>query len=416
MNAGKLLRSAVRSIAITVGPLTLLASPFMCISLVKEAAAISSLIFVGRIGATALGAVTLGDMVCNITGFSVLFGFNSSLDALISQAWGARAYALGGFYAERAAILISISCLPIAIIWYNSRLILHNVLMVPFATAHVASVWSRLMILGLWPCMMSDVLRRWLQGQHVVWPTVSAAVISTAFNIVTFHFLVDFLSLPRTLEVAAIIYVLTKWCNFGALVVLVCIRELCLMAAIKQRNTQLDMAEGSVGVGEVVKETVTSTSALSAAREGRMIAPFEPLICSFFSWTGTEIISPLSSSSNLADPKSGESDVKCSGSDRSERVAVIEPAAPLLQLNNDSPDHSPVRAHTQGENLSTTWRESAHVQDGATLSYQSPSHVPTQKLYESETAQGKNVSLLDDGWGQFLRLGLPGALSVCLEW
>ena len=53
-----------------LAPLASLASPIIFTAMIREISEVSTLIFVGRTagGATAIGAATLGNMMCNITG------------------------------------------------------------------------------------------------------------------------------------------------------------------------------------------------------------------------------------------------------------------------------------------------------------------------------------------------------------
>ena len=52
-----------------------------------------------------------------VVGFSLAYGLCSALDTLISQAYGAKAYHLTGLYAQRAAVILTISSIPVAILW-----------------------------------------------------------------------------------------------------------------------------------------------------------------------------------------------------------------------------------------------------------------------------------------------------------
>ena len=52
-----------------LAPLASLASPIIFTAMIREISEVSTFIFVGRTGgATAIGAATLGNMMCNITG------------------------------------------------------------------------------------------------------------------------------------------------------------------------------------------------------------------------------------------------------------------------------------------------------------------------------------------------------------
>ena len=161
--------SAVRNIGAATGPLTRLATPFYAISLAKELCSISTFIFIGHSsgGAHALGAVTLACMIANVTGYSLCYGFNTSLDTIMSQSFGARSFRAAALYSEAAVIVMTLACLPIITLWWHSSYVLYYVMNIPLSVALNAQTWTRIVSFGLWPCLVSDVLRRWLQGQQV---------------------------------------------------------------------------------------------------------------------------------------------------------------------------------------------------------------------------------------------------------
>jgi O-antigen/teichoic acid export membrane protein len=43
--------------------------------------------------------------------------------------------------------------------------------------------WATILAFGLWPSLIFEVLRNYLQGGQVVWPVVVATVLSTIFII-----------------------------------------------------------------------------------------------------------------------------------------------------------------------------------------------------------------------------------------
>jgi MATE family multidrug resistance protein len=53
---------------------------------------------------SSLGAATLGSMMCNVTGYSVIYGMGTALDSMLSQAYGAKSYRMVGLYAQRAMV------------------------------------------------------------------------------------------------------------------------------------------------------------------------------------------------------------------------------------------------------------------------------------------------------------------------
>lgn len=54
-----------------------------------------------------------------LIGFSLAYGLCSALDTLISQAYGAKAYRLTGLYAQRAAVILTLSSIPVAALWWE---------------------------------------------------------------------------------------------------------------------------------------------------------------------------------------------------------------------------------------------------------------------------------------------------------
>lgn len=151
-----------------------------------------------------MGAATLANMMCNITGevfiynynininfiliqsnigFSLAFGFCSSLDTLISQAYGAKLYKLMGLYTQRAIVILTIASIPVGFIWLQTGYILHNFLFIDPIISSLAAKWSRILVIGLWPSLIFEILRKFLQGGQIIWPVVVSASVSILFNI-----------------------------------------------------------------------------------------------------------------------------------------------------------------------------------------------------------------------------------------
>ena len=59
--------------------------------------------FAGRMGAAELGAVTLGNMWCNISGYSIQLDGLTALDTLAAQSFGAQNYRLVGVHLQRVS-------------------------------------------------------------------------------------------------------------------------------------------------------------------------------------------------------------------------------------------------------------------------------------------------------------------------
>ena len=74
--------------------------------------------FVGHMGGSELGAVALGNMWCNVTGYSIQYGGLTALDTLASQAFGAKNMRLVGVNAQRALAIVGLLCIPITALWW----------------------------------------------------------------------------------------------------------------------------------------------------------------------------------------------------------------------------------------------------------------------------------------------------------
>ena len=119
--------------------LAILTSPIAMTAFLRELADLSTIVFVGRTGgAEFIGAATLGNMMCNITGFSLAHGLNTALDTFIAQAYGAGLYRETGIHAQRAMLILTVCAIPVALLWSQTSWILENVLNIPHDTAQLA--------------------------------------------------------------------------------------------------------------------------------------------------------------------------------------------------------------------------------------------------------------------------------------
>lgn len=116
-----------------------LSIPMILNALIQEVHGATTMIFVGALGsAESLGAATLGNMMCNITGYAAAYGMCSALDTLISQAYGASAYELMGLHAQRAMVILTILSIPIAAVWLVTDALLIHILHIDRNTSLLA--------------------------------------------------------------------------------------------------------------------------------------------------------------------------------------------------------------------------------------------------------------------------------------
>lgn len=197
-------------------------------------------------------------MFANVTGNSVGMGMASALDTLVSQSYGAKQYTLVGLHTQRGMFVLTLLCVPVAVVWlFTEQFLL--ALQMPHDVSANAGIWTRLLIIGLWPYLMFECLRRYLQGQRVLWPIVVAstvaAVINVVFNVI-FVVVLDFQMMGSALATA-----LSNWVSFITLTI-------CIVGRSKYRQRQRRRAR-------------------AISRENAMIAPNagEPLRQSSFRHT-----------------------------------------------------------------------------------------------------------------------------------
>ena len=84
-----------------------------------------NLIVVGHLkNAAMVAGVGMGNATLNLTGQSIILGFNSALDTLISNAAGSKNLELCGVYLNRGRFLMTILFIPISAILFNTKSIL----------------------------------------------------------------------------------------------------------------------------------------------------------------------------------------------------------------------------------------------------------------------------------------------------
>jgi len=71
-----------------------------------------------------IAGVGLGNTTQNLVALSIVYGLNSTIETLVSQAWGAGEKKLCGVYLNRGRLILSLFFIPIFIILENTESIL----------------------------------------------------------------------------------------------------------------------------------------------------------------------------------------------------------------------------------------------------------------------------------------------------
>jgi MATE family multidrug resistance protein len=140
-------------------------APMFCTFLLRRIVPLTSLIFVGHIGALELSAIGLASVTFNVSGFSMLLGISGAVSTLASQAYGSGDLESMNATLQRAVLIVlCVVTLPVSLLWLNSeRLIV--ALGQDEEIAHMASQYLCLQIPALWAMTFGQCTQNWLHAQ-----------------------------------------------------------------------------------------------------------------------------------------------------------------------------------------------------------------------------------------------------------
>ncbi|KAI9098681.1 mate-domain-containing protein [Phlyctochytrium arcticum] len=151
---------------------------------------LGQVVSVGHIGTTELAASSLATMLCNVTGISIGMGMASALDTLCSQAHtGSRDQHSLGRHLQRGIVVMAFLCFPIALLWWHAETLLLLVGQHP-EVAKLSGVFTRYALIGLFPSLVNECLKRYLQAQGIMKASLFVIIIAAPINIFLQYLLV----------------------------------------------------------------------------------------------------------------------------------------------------------------------------------------------------------------------------------
>ena len=87
-----------------------LAGPGCGSYLLQMGMGVANVVTVGQLGVLELDGAALGQLIANITGFSLVVGLLMAMDTLAPQAYGSGNNKLVGSIAQRAVLISAVSC------------------------------------------------------------------------------------------------------------------------------------------------------------------------------------------------------------------------------------------------------------------------------------------------------------------
>jgi multidrug resistance protein, MATE family len=157
-------------------------APLIIAFLLQISLTTTSIFTVGHIGKIELGAVSLGGMTANITGYAIYHGLATSLDTLCSQAYGCGKKQLVGLQLQRAVFFLWAVTIPIAIVWAAGTEILAKIIP-EREIAELAGQYLRILILGAPGYAAFESGKRYVQAQGRFAAILYVLLIAAPLNI-----------------------------------------------------------------------------------------------------------------------------------------------------------------------------------------------------------------------------------------
>ena len=106
-------------------------------------------------------------------------------------------------------MILTLFSIPISIIWVYTGSILYYLVGIDSRTSELAGYWAKHIVFGLWPTLMFQVIRRYLQGCGILWPVTVANIASAISVLFGTHMLIH--TFDMGFQGAAIGVVISQW-------------------------------------------------------------------------------------------------------------------------------------------------------------------------------------------------------------
>ncbi|XP_015067179.1 protein DETOXIFICATION 48-like [Solanum pennellii] len=171
-----------------------IAFPIIAAGLLVYGKSMISMLFMGRLGKEALAGGSLSIGIANITGYSVLSGLAMGMEAISSQACGAKQWSLMGQTLQRTILILLFSSIPISLLWIKIEPLLLFCGQDPTISS-IASTYLSFCLPDLFFQSIINPLKIYLRTQNVTFPVTFSAAFSLALHAPINYFLIYHLGL-----------------------------------------------------------------------------------------------------------------------------------------------------------------------------------------------------------------------------
>ncbi|XP_022759763.1 protein DETOXIFICATION 49-like [Durio zibethinus] len=171
-----------------------IAFPMVLTGLLLYSRSMISMLFLGRLGELALAGGSLAIGFANITGYSVLSGLAVGMEPICGQAFGAKRYKLLGLTMQRMILLLLLTSIVIASLWFNMK----NILLFCGQDENIANEAQSYILYSLPDLLAQSILhplRTYLRTQSITLPLTYCSTLAILLHIPINYLLVSVLNL-----------------------------------------------------------------------------------------------------------------------------------------------------------------------------------------------------------------------------
>ena len=159
-----------------------LALPVSLSMVCNRVMSLTSVAFVGHLGALPLASAALATTLGNVTGNSIMVGMASASSTIGGQAFGAKRYATLGAVMQRCLLILTVAAVPVAATWTNAEAVLLRLGQDP-DIARLSGVYMRCLIPGLFFYAWNISTQAYMQSQRITKPSAVAGVVAAAAHV-----------------------------------------------------------------------------------------------------------------------------------------------------------------------------------------------------------------------------------------
>ncbi|KAF5729046.1 hypothetical protein HS088_TW21G01203 [Tripterygium wilfordii] len=160
-----------------------LAAPAIVVYLLNNVVSMSTQIFCGHLGNLQLAAVSLGNTGIQVFAYGLMLGMGSAVETLCGQAYGANKYDMLGLYLQRSTVLLTVTALPVTLIYVFSKPIL-----ILLGESPEISSAAALFVYGLIPQIFAYAanfpIQKFLQSQSIINPSAYISLAALVLHLV----------------------------------------------------------------------------------------------------------------------------------------------------------------------------------------------------------------------------------------